>query len=349
MKITVTKLPKSEVQVLITVPADTLETYKTKALKRVQETVEADGFRKGSVPENIIVKQYGEMILLEEMAHLALQDAYVQAINEHKLSPIAEPKVSITKLAKGNPLEMTLTVPVMPELTLPDYKKVAEKASKDLTVESVTDKDIEDVLKELAKGRSHEQFHKHHPDHEGHDHKEEDMVIPEIDDAFAQSFGDTFKTLDDLKAKVRENLGLEKKQKHIEKKRTAIVEALIKETKVEVPDALVESELNRMLMQMKGDVTRYGGTWEDYLTYAKKTEEELKATWREDALKRSISQLVLAEISALEKIAPTEEEIETELIRLLAQVQDADEDRARAYLNQVLTNEKVLKFLGSDE
>jgi FKBP-type peptidyl-prolyl cis-trans isomerase (trigger factor) len=73
----------------------------------------------------------------------------------------------------------------------------------------------------------------------------------------------------------------------------------------------------------------------------------LKNTWKNDALKRTLSQLILAEIALSEKIAPTDEEIETELVRLLATVQDADEERARAYLHQVLTNEKVLAFLES--
>jgi trigger factor len=68
------------------------------------------------------------MIILEEMANLALRDAYVKAIDEEKLSPITEPKVTITKLAKGNPLEMTITVALMPEVTLPAYKKVAKDA-----------------------------------------------------------------------------------------------------------------------------------------------------------------------------------------------------------------------------
>jgi trigger factor len=348
MNITVKKLPQSETEIAITVPSDAFETYRSRALKSVQDTVEIDGFRKGNAPEDIIIKNYGEMIILEEMAHLALQDAYIKAITEHKLSPVSEPRVTINKIAKGNPLEMTIVVPVMPELTLPDYKKVAKDAIKDHAIEEVTDKDIEEVLKELAKGRAHENFHKHHGDHDNHDHKEEDMKLPEIDDAFAQSFGETFKTLDDLKAKVRENLGLEKKQKATEKKRTAIVESLIKGTKTEVPQALVDSELERMMMQMKGDIARFGGTWEDYLAYTKKTEDELKASWKGDALKRTISQLVLAEIAVLEKLSPTDEEIETELIKLLAQVQDADEERAKAYLHQVLTNEKVLKFLGGE-
>lgn len=348
MNIIVKKLPKSEVEVSVTVDAEAFESYRQKALKRVQENIEIDGFRKGNVPEDVIVKHYGDMVILEEMANLALQDAYMKAVDEHKLSPVDSPRISINKLAKGNPLEVTMTVSVMPEVMLPDYKKVAKDAIKDHKVEEVTDKDIEDVLHELAKGRAHEQFHAHHPEHEGHDHKEEDMKLPEIDDVFAQSFGEQFKNLGDLKSKVRENLGLEKKQKSEEKRRTAIVEALIKETKADIPQALIDSELERMMMQMKGDIVRFGGTWEDYLAYAKKTEDELKESWKDDALKRVLSQLILAEISVLEKIAPTDEEIETELIRLLAEVQDADEERAKGYLRQVLTNEKVLKFLGGE-
>ncbi len=213
MNTTVKKLPQSEVEMAITISADVLETYRSRALKRVQEEIEIDGFRKGNAPEDIIVKKYGDMIILEEMANLALQDAYMKAVDEHKLSPVASPHVSINKIAKGNPLEIVITVPVMPELTLPDYKKVAQNAIKDQTIEEVTDKDIEDVLKELAKGRAHENYHNHHGDHDNHDHKEEDMKLPEIDDAFAQSFGDNFKTLSDLKEKVKENLSLEKKQK----------------------------------------------------------------------------------------------------------------------------------------
>jgi trigger factor len=153
----------------------------------------------------------------------------------------------------------------------------------------------------------------------------------------------------DLKAKVKENLTLEKEQKLKEKRRSAIMEKLVAETKAELPDVIIESELANMLNQMKADITRFGGTWEDYLTHTKKTEQELKDSWKEDAHKRALSQILLHKIAQAEKLTATEEEVEVELVRLLATVQDADEERAKAYLYQALTNDKVLKFLESTE
>lgn len=348
MKIKVTKLPKSVAELHITVDEKEFETYHDKGLKNVQDMVEVDGFRKGNAPEDVIVKKYGDMIILEEMANLALRDAYVKAINEEKLSPITEPKVTITKLAKGNPLEMTIAVTLMPEVELPAYKKIAKEAVTDDEKIEVTDKDIETVIEELRKGRATQHAHEHEEhDHSdpNHTHEVKPEDLPPLDDAFAASFGSDFKTVDDLKNKVGENLKLEKEQKLREKRRSAIVEKLIAEAKADIPDAMIEGELNNMLAQMRADITRFGGTWEGYLANARKTEDEIKADWKNDAEKRAMSQLVLHKIAEAEKLQATDEEIEVELIRLLAQVQDADETRARSYLYQALTNEKVLKFL----
>jgi trigger factor len=375
MKIKVNKLPKSEVELAIVVDEAEFAKYHDKGFARVQEMVEVDGFRKGNATEDAIVKKYGEMIILEEMANLALRDAYVKAIDEEKLSPITEPNVTITKLAKGNPLEMTIKVTLMPEFELPSYKKISKEAAGADEKLEVTDKDIDDVIEELRKGRATQATHDHAQDHAGHDHDHDheghdhahveeaksdedvesqqastqetksDAVLPEVNDEFAQSFGPDFKSLSDLKSKVGENLKLEKEQKAREKRRTAIVEKLIGETNVELPEAIVESELNSMLAQMRADITRFGGTWEEYLSHSKKTEDEIKADWRKDAEKRAASQIILHKIAVAEKLTATDEEIEVELVRLLATVQDADENRAKSYLYQALTNEKVLKFL----
>lgn len=364
MKIQLTKLPKSEVQLDIIVDEKAFEAYHDKGFKAIQQFVEIDGFRKGNAPEDAVIKKYGEMAILEEMANLALRDAYVEAIKEHKFNPVADPKVTITKLAKGNPLELTMIVPVIPEIQLPSYKKLAKEIVSDGEKIEVTDKDIDDVVEELRKGRATQHNHDHSHDghdHEGHDHSHEghdhahteqkegevkaEVALPELNDEFAQSFGENFKTLADLRMKVGENMKLEKEQKLREKRRTAIMEKLVAETSAELPEAIVETELANMLNQMKGDVTRFGGTWEDYLTHTKKTEDELKASWRDDAKKRAMSQLLLHKIAEAEKLQATNEEIEVELVRLLTQMQDVDEERAKGYLYQALTNEKVLKFL----
>jgi len=365
MKSSIEKLPKSEVKISITVPADDFEKYHARGLKKIQEMVAIDGFRKGSAPEEIIVKNYGEMIILEEMANLCLADAYPEALKEHKVLPLVEPQVMITKLAKGNPFEASITIATLPEVKLADYKKIAKENAKDSDNEKgeeIADTEVDEVLKELQKGRAtsththdHEghDHHDHDHAHEGHDHnhdhshdeKKEDAPLPELNDEFAKSFGDEFKSLDDLKNKVRTNLVLEKKQKASDKRRTAIMEKVVAESSAELSDVIVESELNRMVAQMKGDIGRFGGTWEDYLKHAQKTESDLRSDWRKDAERRALSQLVLNEISKKENLKPTEEEIDVELIRIKASFPDADESRARDYLYQALMNEKVLKYL----
>lgn len=377
MKIEKKDLPQGIVELKIVVDEKELETYHAKALTVVQQAVEIDGFRKGNAPENLIVKKYGDMIILEEMANLALRASYSKAIEDYKINPIAEPQVTITKIAKGNPLELTITVPVMPEITLPAYKKLAKEAVIDDEKIEINEDDITKVIEELRKGRAtqndheHEHDHDHaghNHDHEGHDHpdhadhehavhehaddtkeskndEKKEIVLPELNDEFAQSFGGDFKTLDELKNKIKQNLTLEKEQKLREKRRSAIMEKLVSETTVELPEVVIQGELNNMLAQMKADITRFGGTWEEYLTHSKKTEDELKADWKDDAHKRAVSQFLLHKIGQVEKLTATEEEVEVELVRLLATVQDADEERAKAYLYQSLTNDKVLKFL----
>lgn len=370
MHIEIKKLEKSENEIVASLDAISFMKYWTPALKKVGEMVELDGFRKGHVPENMILAKFGDMIVLEEMANFALRDVYAEAIKSHKLLPIGEPKVTIKKIAKDNPLELSIVVPVLPEVTVPDYKAISkrEKKTEDTTP---TDEEIENVLKELQKGKSVKHNQEHDHKHEGHDHdghdnahhdevatdkqegeaekKEREEHLVPVDDTFAQSFGETFKTLDDLKAKIKENLGFEKKQKLEEKNRQAIMESLVSEAKADIPEVLIQDELVRMLNQMKSDVTRFGGTWEEYLVHSKKTEDELKTDWKEDAAKRVLSQLVLAKIAETEKLIASEEEIEVELVRLLAQVQDADPERAKDYLRQALSNDKVLRFLTSNK
>lgn len=360
MKIEKNVLPKSQVELKVSLTGEEFDAYHAKAFAVIQKDVEIDGFRKGNAPENLVVKKYGDMLIVEEMANLAIRDAYMQAVEDHKLNPIAQPEVTVTKIARGNPFEVTLVVFVMPDIELPEYKKLAQGVKVDEKAE-VAEKDIDDVIEELRKGRAQAHHHDHDHDHEGHDHEghdhdhahdhahDEKAVLPEVDDAFAQSFGQEFKSVADLRGKIKENLSLEKEQKIKEKRRTAMIDAITEKTTTELPEVVVEGELENMLSQMKYDITRFGGTWEEYLEHSKKTEEELKAGWRDDAYKRALSQLVLHKIAQVEKLQATEAEVEAELVRLLATVQDANEERAKGYLYQVITNDKVLRFLEEDK
>ena len=71
------------------------------------------------------------MRILEEAAEVALGKEYGKIVEESKLKPIARPKISVTKLAPGIPLEFRMEVITEPEYDLPDYKKLASEVTEE--------------------------------------------------------------------------------------------------------------------------------------------------------------------------------------------------------------------------
>ena len=149
--ISVEKLPESEVKISGEIPYTYLHAYRKHAVEHVGAGVEIDGFRKGHVPENILIARVGEMALLNDMAEHSLEDAYVEIVKEHKLDVIGHPKISITKLAKDNPLGFSITVSIMPEVVLPEYKSIASEVNKHKDSKEVSDEDITKQIEEILR------------------------------------------------------------------------------------------------------------------------------------------------------------------------------------------------------
>jgi trigger factor len=342
----------STAKVAVIVPAADFTGYYDKGLSKIKEIAEVDGFRKGHAPESVILSQFGVMAILEEMADMAIKDTFSEVLVETKLDAIGRPDVSVTKLAKDNDFEYTISVAILPKLELPDYSKLAASVKSEKAV--VEQKDIDEVLLELRKMRAHKELHQDGNEHkhgdEAHDaeHSAVDALdaasLPELTDEYVKELGE-FATVADLQAKVTENLQLEKDQKAKEKRRNEILEKIVAETKGVLPQVLIDSESDRMLAQMKGDVAQMGGKFEDYLTYIKKTESDLRVEWRPDAEKRAKIQLILNQIATEKDIKADMEQVEKEAKRLMDMYSDADETTARDYMHQMLLNEAVLKSI----
>lgn len=103
--------------------------------------------------------------------------------------------------------------------------------------------------------------------------------------------------------------------------------------------------MEKMLAQFKDDIAKSGITYEDYLKHIKKTEADIKAEWKDTAVKRAKSQVILNTIAKDEGIAPKEEEVKKEMENILASYKDADRFRVRMYVETFLTNELVFQFL----
>ncbi len=336
------KLENSAIELFFEVPEELFLAREAEALKALSSDLEIDGFRKGKVPQDVAKKYLPEISLLEKMAELAIADLYPKTIEEQKIEVIGRPEVTITKLARGNALEFKVKTAVLPEIKLPDYKKIAKAEWKD-EGEEITDAEFESAIKDIQKMRAHQKLHDTGAPHD-HDNPVSDEDLEPLTDEFVKTLGN-FGTVDEFKAKLRDNMKLEKKVQNKDKNRSKIIEAITKEADVEVPDVLVQSELEKMLAQLRDTVERAGLDFADYYKQMKKTEEEVRKDLTPDARKRAKMELVLFEISKKENLTPPLDEVQKETETLLVRYPGADKIRTMAYVEQVLTNERVFEFL----
>jgi trigger factor len=355
VKTTIKKLEKSEVEITGGLEWAEFSKYEGKALERIGERMELPGFRKGKAPAAIIKENTNEMMLLEEMAELALQENYIKILQEEKIDAIGRPQIAITKIAKGSPLEFKIVTAILPEMKLGDYKKIAgaengkEENKKEVAVD---EKEVEKVILDLRKMRAEQARGANHEGHENMTEEEHKAVHPEIpeseypefNDEFVKTFGD-FANTDAFKEKIRNNMKIEKVTEQKDKVRLLIVEELVKQTEGVIPEILVESETDKMLYRLEADITNAGLKMEDYLKQISKTESDLRNEWKADAEKRAKLQIIIHTISEKEKLAPTEEEIMADVTKITEMYKDAEPSRARAYVEQMLENEKVFAFL----
>lgn len=369
-KFTVTNLDDSQVKIEGEIPFEELHKHRSKAVAHLGKNIELPGFRKGNVPEHMIVSQVGEMAVLSEMAERALSEAYPSAIREHKIDAIGYPQISITKIAPDNPLGFSAIVAVLPEVTLPDYKKIAKEANANRESDEVTDEEVEKQVKDILRQKlAYERLQKKagqthtHEDgtvHEGPAHDDEgnpledehagpvkDEELPELTDEYVKTLGQEgqFSGVDDFKTKIREHLEIQKKQDVAASHRAKITDAIIEATTMELPQILVDSELEQMFAQMNEDLSRANLNMEDYLGHIKKTKEDLKKEWAPAAQKRAKLQLVLNEIAKKERVEPEKAQLEVQVEQLLSQYKDADESRVRVYVHSVMQNEAVMQML----
>ncbi len=356
MKIEIKKLDKSEIEIVGVLPVADFEKYEDKALSAIGERLDIQGFRKGKVPSSVVKEKVEEMVILEEMAELALKVVYLQIIEENKLEAIGRPQIAITKIAKGSDLEFKIITAVLPEMKMPDYKKLAHEQIKKNPISNITvdEAEVEKTILELRKMRAEQARGANHKGHENMSEEEHKNAHPEIteseypafDDTFAKSFGN-FASADAFKEKIRANMKIEKETIEKDKLRMAIVEELLKETSGDIPMILIESEVEKILYRLQADITNSGFNFEDYLVQIKKTEEELRKEWRPDAEKRAKLQMIIRTIAQKENLKPSGEEIEKEVNNIMTMYKDADAMRARAYVENMLENEKVFQFLES--
>lgn len=339
-------LENSTVEIKSSISVEELNKYKEKAIKELGAEVSIDGFRKGHIPEDVLVRKIGEMTILNQMAEMALSDIYPIIVLENKIDVIGQPQITITKMTPHNPVEFKITSAVLPQFELPNYKEIAKKINLEKIEKiEVNDKEVEDTLIQIQKAHTVQNAppkstEKSNPPKAD----EQSSKLPEINDEFVKKLG-AFKDVADFKIKLKETIKKDKENKAIEVKRVRMMDSILAETKINLPQIIIESEAERMLAQTKADITRMGLQFDKYIEHLKKTEEDLKKELQPEAEKRAKIQFVLDKIIKIENIKPDEEEVKKNVEQILKQHKESKPEIVQPYIEMVLSNQEVFKLL----
>lgn len=140
-------LPKSQVELEITVQPDEYQKAMVKAAERISHRVKVEGFRPGKAPYELVKRQVGEMNIMQEALEEIVQTSFYEAVKAENLETIGMPKIDLDKMAPGNELTYKATVSLLPKIELPDLKKISVKRE----VKEVTDAQINEVMDSLRK------------------------------------------------------------------------------------------------------------------------------------------------------------------------------------------------------
>ncbi len=152
-------------------------------------------------------------------------------------------------------------------------------------------------------------------------HEVKTKELPEMDDEFAKDVDEEVETLDELKEKTKNRLQEEKNTEAENAKREELVNKATDNAEINVPQAMVDSELDRMVKEFEQRLQMQGMTMEMYSQFTGQDENALKEQMQDDAAQRVKTNLVLEAISDAENVEVTEEDVNAELENMASMYQ----------------------------
>lgn len=150
MKVSVEKLPTSEAVLDIDVSWEELEKASDQAYRKLVKQVDIQGFRRGKAPRTLLERRLGKEYIYQEGLDALISEAYRNAVAEHDLTPITQPKLDAPVFEMGQPYHFSLTVPIVTPVELGDYRSLHfEREEVNITSEEV-DKELESLQNSLA-------------------------------------------------------------------------------------------------------------------------------------------------------------------------------------------------------
>lgn len=181
-----------------------------------------------------------------------------------------------------------------------------------------------------------------------HDIKEKEL--PELDDEFAKDVSE-FETFEEYKAHLREDLERAAKNQARAQMEEQLLSQVVEGAKVDIPDVMVEREIDAMLSNFELGLYYRGLTLERYLELTGTSMEDLRAQYRQEAYTRVKTALVLEKVAKAEGIEVTQEDLDKELEELAGQFNITVDEARKRYAESLerrkheLLTRKIVDFL----
>ena len=381
MPSSVEQLSPTRVKITVEVPFADFKPSMDKAYAAIAKQVNIPGFRKGKVPPMVIDQRFGRGVVIQEAFNDSWSRFYGQAVQENRLSPLAQPDLEVTKLEDGDLIEFTAEVDVRPDFDLPDFADVEATVEPLEVPDALVDKQIEalqqrfgsrqtverpgrvgDVVTiSLAASRDGEIL----PDATADDldytigsgtmldgldeavtglsagesatfsstlvggarsgeeadievtvSKVQEQELPAADDELAQQASE-FDTFAELRADITERLTRVARLEQASQARDAVLEALLDQLDIDVPDNLLDNELKARREQITSQLAQAGLSLEQYLADAgeNQTEDEFWAEIEERATQAIKAQMVLDKVAEERSIGVDQNDLTQHILR----------------------------------
>jgi trigger factor len=140
----------------------------------------------------------------------------------------------------------------------------------------------------------------------------EEPSEPEFTKEFIKEMTGKEMTVEDFRKDIEKNIKARKKKETSQKRENEYIEAILKKAKLEIPESLVDEEVEHIFQDMKGDIESKGMEFEKFLEQAKATTEDMKAKYRPEGERRIKIRLVLQKLIELEEIKIDDQEAKAE-------------------------------------
>lgn len=185
-------------------------------------------------------------------------------------------------------------------------------------------------------------------------HKIEAKELPELDDEFAQDVSE-FDTLEEYKADIKANLEKKKETEAKRAKEDAVVEKAIENAAMDIPEAMINTQVNQMVDDFARRIQSQGLTMEQYMQFTGSTIEAIQDQMKPQAVKRIQSRLVLEKVAEVENLEVSEEKLNDEIKNLaemykmeVEKFQDLIGDYEKEQMKKDLAVQEAVSFLAEN-